>query len=201
MKANEQDDRNWELLPCVGLGKVAFSMNKLQVGAFDDVIGRVTAERNSLDQREQLQATYDLLKEFFTEDDLKTAMETTEMINGQRGLILMEYRQTGLALEYESDHLTEIFADTRAKYLHFQGISVFSSNPVNFVKEMAAILMENPLIKGEEAVFQKANIYLFNFIKESGVEGDPNNRSIMWRKNPRPLGEDLSTYRVLEILQ
>lgn len=199
MTTNKQYDSNWELLPGVGLGKAVFDMTRLEVNALKDVLGEVTGENNLLLQKEQLLATYDMLKDFFTEEDLKTVMGALNETSAQRGFIETEYRTTGLTLEYEDGKLTEFFAENRAKQLHFQGIPVFS-NPLNLIKQMAFALQENPLIKDDELVFQKSNIYLFSFIRKDFTESDASNRTMSWRKHPRPLSVSLSDYQTLKII-
>lgn len=199
MTTNKQQDSNWALLPGIGLGKAVFDMTRLEVNALKDVLGEITGENNLLIQKEQLLATYDILKDFFTEEDLKTVMEALDETGAQRGFIETEYRTTGLTLEYEDGKLTEFFADNRAKQLHFQGIPVFS-NPLSLIKQMAFALQENPLIKDDELVFQKSNIYLFSFIRKDLTENDANNRTMTWRKHPRPLSVSLSDYQMLKVI-
>ncbi len=199
MPTNIPCDNNWALLPGVGLGKVAFEMTRLQVNAFKDILGEITAERNSLSQKEQLLDTFHMLKDFFTEEDLIIAMKALEETGAQRGFIETEHRATGITLEYEDGKLTDFFADDRARQLHFQGTAVFS-NPLSLIKKMASALQENPLIKDDELVFQKHNIYLFSFIREDFTEGSTDNRSMMWRKHPRPLGLSLLDYQTLQIV-
>lgn len=199
MEINTPYDNDWSLLPGVGLGKAVFNMTRFQVNAFQDVLGEITGENNLSAQKEQLLATYKMLKDFFTEEDLKTVMEALDETGAQRGLIETEYRKTGLTLEYEDGKLTEVFADNRAKLLHFEGIPVFS-NPLSLVRKMASSLQENPLIKDDELVFEQSNIYLFSFIRKDFTEGNPTNRTISWRKQPRPLSVSLSDYEPLKII-
>ncbi|SHE67046.1 PAS domain-containing protein [Pedobacter caeni] len=199
MTTNKQYDSNWELLPGVGLGKAVFDMTRLEVSALKDVLGEITGENNLSLQKEQLLATYDMLKDFFTEEDLKNVMEALDETSAQRGVIETEYRATGLTLEYEDGKLTEFFADNRANQLHFQGIPVFS-NSLSLIKHMASVLQENPLIKDDELVFQNNNIYLFSFIRKDFTESDASNRTITWRKDPRPLSVSLSDYQMLKII-
>jgi len=196
------DNRHWELLPAVGLGKVTFRMSRLQVAVFDEFLGKVTSEHNPADMKDHVLDTYNLLKDFITEAELKTIMEALEATNAndQRGVVLMQHRMTtGLTLEYEDEQLTEIFADNRAGHLHFKQIPIFSSCPLNLVKKMAEDLHENPIVQDDELVFPKNNIYLFSFLRKDLTEGNPKNRTIMWRIKPRILGTDLSDYTPLKI--
>ncbi len=197
------DNSHWELLPTLGLGKVTFRMSRLQVAAFDEVLGKVTSEHNPADMKDHVLDTYNLLKDFITEAELKTVMEALEATNAndQRGVVLMQHRMTtGLTLEYEDEQLTEIFADNRAGQLHFKQMPIFSSSPLNLVKKMAEDLNENPVVQDNELVFPKNNIYLFSFLRKDLTEGNPQNRTMMWRIKPRILGTDLSNYTALEII-
>jgi len=128
------------------------------------------------------------------------ALEATNA-NDQRGVVLMQHRMTtGLTLEYEDEQLTEIFADNRAGKLHFKQMPIFSSSPLNLVKKIAKDLNENPIVRDDELVFPKNNIYLFSFLRKDLTEGNPQNRTMMWRIKPRILGTDLSNYTALEII-
>ncbi|MNG68982.1 hypothetical protein D3C87_799480 [compost metagenome] len=59
---------------------------------------------------------------------------------------------------------------------------------------------ENPIVQDDELVFPKNNIYLFSFLRKDLTEGNPQNRTMMWRIKPRILGTDLSNYTALEII-
>lgn len=196
------DDNHWELLPGSGLGKLTFLMDSLQVSAFDHVLGKVTSEHQPAHTKDQVLDTFNLLKDFITEADMKTVLEALEETNGNdpRGAILIQHRLRGLTLEYEDDQLTEVFADDRATRLHFKNIPIFSSDPHSLVKKMAEELGENPIVQDDELVFPKHNIYLFSFLKKDFTVSDPKNRTIMWRVKPRILGTDLSDYTLLKII-
>jgi len=199
---NSSSNCNWELLPGIGLGKVRFLMSPQQVAAFDDVLGDVSSVHKPADMKRHALDTFNLLKDFITEADMKTVMDAIEETNANdpRGAILMEHRTTGLTLEYEDEQLTEVFADDRARQLHFKQIPVYSSSPINLVKKMAEDLNENPMAKDDELVFPQNNIYLFSFLRKDFTEGDAKNRTIMWRVKPRILGVDLSDYTTLELI-
>lgn len=192
----------WELLPTLGLGQVAFRMSRSQVSAFDDVLGHVTSEHNPADLKDHVLDTYNLLKDFITEAEMKTVIEALEATNAndQRGVILSQHRMAnGLTLEFEDGQLTEIFADNRAKQLHFKQALVFLCKPLTLIRKLAAELNENPIVQDDEVVFPQHNIYLFSFLRKDLTEGDPKNRTVMWREKPRVLGTDLATYTILNI--
>ncbi|MDF2475262.1 MAG: hypothetical protein K0S24_745 [Sphingobacterium sp.] len=194
---------HWEVLPCVGLGKLTFLTSRLQVTAFDDILGKITSEHNPADLKNHVWDTYELLKDFITEAEMKEIMEAIEAANADdpRGVILIQHRMaTGLTSEYEDDQLTEICADDRAKQLHFNQIPIFSTSPLSLVKKMAAELKENPIVKDDELVFPKNNIFLFSFLRKDMTEGNPKNRTMMWRIKPRILGTDLSDYTPFKVI-
>ncbi|MDF2514817.1 MAG: hypothetical protein K0R59_113 [Sphingobacterium sp.] len=200
---NKPSSNHWELLPGVGLGEVTFLMSRLQITAFDNILGKVTSEHNPADLKNHVWDTYELLKDFITEAEMKEIMEAIEEANADdpRGVILIQHRMaTGLTLEYEDQQLTEICADDRAKLLHFRQIPIFSSNALSLVKKMAAELNENPIVQDDELVFPKNNIFLFSFLRKDLTEGNPKNRTMTWRVNPRILGTDLSDYTPLKII-
>ncbi|NPE45726.1 hypothetical protein [Sphingobacterium prati] len=200
---NKSCSSHWELLPGIGLGNVTFMMSRLQVTAFDDILGKITSEHNPADLKNHVWDTYELLKDFITESEMKEIMEAIEAANADdpRGVILIQHRMaTGLTLEYEDEQLTEICADDRAKQLHFNLIPIFSTSPLSLVKKMATELKENPIVKDDELVFPKNNIFLFSFLRKDLTEGNPQNRTMMWRVKPRILGTDLSEYIPLKII-
>ncbi|MGG7551261.1 hypothetical protein ACQ7CX_11630 [Chryseobacterium arthrosphaerae] len=195
----------WELLPHKGLGPIRFSMDKSEVQCYYKEFGTMIFQKDeSIEQKKKdLEDTFKQFSEFFSEEDLKIAMQGLEDVGGELGDVVTEYTSSGISLQYKADRLTEIFADDRAKQLHFQGIPIFSDDPTKLFNSMRKVFEEDPVIKDKELIFRNNNIYLFNFIKEDStgncVTGDQQNRTIMWRDSPRPLSVDLAEYRHVKL--
>lgn len=196
----------WELLPLKGLGPIQFLSEKTDVQLYDKILGKIIAEENeSLEQRKQdFQDTVKQFSDFFSEEDLKIALDALEeTIGNERDDISTTFRKSGISMEYKADHLVEFFADDRAKLLHFKGIPIFSSKPVHLISEISKELNEIPLIKDEEVVFPNHHLFLFSFLTEQAngqyPEGSKKNRSISWRNSPRTHAVDLADYRPLNL--
>lgn len=197
----------WELLPLKGLGPIRFLMEKSDIQPYDKILGKIIAEENeNLEQRKQdFQDTVKQFSEFFSEEDLKIAIDALEeTIGTERNDISHTYRESGLSMEYKKDQLIEIFADDRAKLLHFQGIPIFSSDPIHLISEISKQLNEIPLLKDEEVAFPKHHLFLFSFLiqQENGqyLGGSKKNRTISWRNTPRTHAVDLTDYQPLKLV-
>lgn len=129
----------WELLPQVGLGPIRFTMSKSDVQNYHKEIGAITGQKNEgLEQKQKdLQNTFNQFSEFFSEEDLKNAMEALQVVGGELNDVVTEYSDSGIAFQYKADQLTEIFADDRAKQLHFQGMPIFSADPKELIRHMS----------------------------------------------------------------
>lgn len=196
----------WELLPLKGLGPIRFLMDKSAVEAYHGELGSITAERNeSLDQQQQnLYDTFNQLSEYFSEEDLKNALEALQVVGNSRDDISRTFMESGISLEYKANKLVEIFANDRAERLHFQGVPFFASNPKDLVMYVSKQLNETPCIKGEEVAFPGHNLFLFSFLSEQAGgayrEGEKRDRTVSWRNTARVNGTDLSDYRPLELV-
>jgi len=196
----------WELLPLEGLGPIRFLMAKSDIQPYDKILGKIIAEESeSLEQRKQdFQDTFKQFSEFFSEEDLKIALDALkETISNDRDDISTTFRESGISMEFKTDHLVEFFADDRATQLHFKGIPIFSSKPVHLISEISKLLNEIPLIKDEEVVFPNHHLFLFSFLTEPAngqyLEGSKKNRSISWRNSPRTHAVDLADYQPLKL--
>lgn len=196
----------WELLPLKGLGPILFLTNKSALQAYHGELGPITAEESeNLQQRQQeLYDTFNQFSEFFSQDDLNNVLEAMQVVGDSRDDISKVFLDSGISLEYKADQLVEVFADDRAKQLHFQGMSVFASKPTQLVMHISKQLNETPFIKGEEIAFPEHNLFLFSFLSEEAGgayhEGEKKSRTVSWWNTARPYGEDLSTYRPLELI-
>ncbi len=197
----------WELLPNEGLEPIRFLMGKSEVQDYYMEVGSIICQKNeSLEQKKKdLQDTFNQFSEFFSEDDFKNVMEGLQIVGEELDDLVTEYRDSGISFTYKADQLTEIFADDRARQLHFQGIPVFPADPKQLLAHMSKIFKEDPLIKDEELIFPGQRLYLFSFVKEKGngdyTEGDKRNRTIMWRNSPRPFSAALSEYRPIKLIK
>jgi len=196
----------WELLPLKGLGPIQFLSEKTDVQLYDKILGKIIAEEHeNLEQRKQdFQDTVKQFSQFFSEEDLKIAIEALEeTIGNERDDISTTFWGSGISLEYKADHLVEIFADDRAKLLHFQDIPIFSAEPIHLIGQISKQLNEIPLIKDEEVVFPKHHLFLFSFLSEQVDgqyrEGSKKNRSITWRNSPRTHAVNLADYQPLKL--
>lgn len=196
----------WELLPLKGLGPIQFLTNKSALQAYHGEFGSITAESSeNLQQRQQeLYDTFNQFSEFFSQDDLNNVLEALQVVGDSRDDISKVFLDSGISLEYKADQLMEVFADDRAKQLHFQGMPVFASNPTELVMHISKQLNETPCIKGEEIAFSEHNFFLFSFLSEQADgayhEGEKKSRTVSWWNTARPYGEDLSGYRPLELI-
>lgn len=196
----------WELLPLKGLGPIRFLMDKSAVQAYHGELGSITAERSeSLEQQQQnLYDTFNQLSEYFSEDDLKNALEALQIVGNSRDDVSRAFMESGISLEYKANQLVEIFAGDRAEGLHFRGMPVFASNPKDLVVYISKQLNETPYIKDQEVAFPGHNLFLFSFLREQAddaySEGEKNNRTVSWRNTARVNGTDLSDYRPLELV-
>ncbi|RLJ72530.1 hypothetical protein [Pedobacter alluvionis] len=196
----------WELLPLKGLGPIRFLTDKSALQTYHDELGSITAERNEnfQQQKQELYDTYNLFKEFFSQDDLNNVLEAMQVIGDSRDDISRVFMDSGISLEYKANQLVEVFADDRAKRLHFQGMPLFASNPTQLVMYISKQLNEIPCIKDEEIAFPEHNLFLFSFLSEQPggayQEGRRKGRTVSWWNTARPFGEDLSGYRPLELI-
>lgn len=196
----------WELLPLKGLGPIRFLTNKSALQAYHGELGSITAERNeNLEQQQQeLYDTFNQFSEFFSQDDLNNVLEAMQVVGDSRDDISTVFMDSGISLEYKADQLMEVFADDRAKQLHFQGMPIFSTDPKQLVMYISKQLNETPFIKGEEIAFPVHNLFLFSFLSEQAGgtyhEGEKKSRTVSWWNTARPYGEDLSAYRPLELI-
>jgi hypothetical protein len=196
----------WELLPLKGMGPIRFLTNKSALQAYHGELGSITAERNEnlLQQQQELYDTFNQFNEFFSQDDLNNVLEAMQVVGDSRDDVSKVFTGSGISLEYKADQLVEVFADDRAKLLHFQGMAVFASNPTQLVMHISKQLNETPRIKGEEIAFPEHNLFLFSFLSEEtgGAyhEGEKKSRTVSWWNTARPYGEDLSGYRPLELI-
>lgn len=196
----------WELLPLKGLGPIRFLTDKSALQTYHDELGSITAERNEnfQQQKQELYDTYNLFKEFFTQDDLNNVLEAMQVIGDSRDDFSKVFMDSGISLEYKANQLVEVFADDRAKQLHFQGMPLFASNPTQLVIYISKQLNEIPCIKDEEIAFPEHNLFLFSFLSEQPggayQEGRRKVRTVSWWNTARPFGEDLSGYRPLELI-
>lgn len=197
----------WELLPNKGLGPIRFSMSKSEVQNYDSEIGITTQQKSeSLAQKKKdIEEVFKQFAEFFTEENLKMAIDALQIVGEEQDDVITEYRESGILLTYKAERLTEIFAVVSVKQLHFQGIPIFSDDPLSLVLHMSKIFKETPLIKGDELIFPNHNLYLFSFVKEKSngecIVGDKQNRTIMWRNSPQPFGVTLSEYRPIKLFR
>jgi len=197
----------WELLPLKGLGPIRFLTDKSVLQTYHEELGSITAERseNFQEQQQQLYDTVNQFSEFFSQDDLNTVLEAMQVIGDSRDDISTVFMDAGISLEYKANQLVEVFADDRAKQLHFQGIPLFDSNPTQLVMCISKQLNEIPCIKDEEIAFPEHNLFLFSFLIEQSdgayQEGKKKGRTVSWRNTARPYGEDLSGYRPLEMIE
>jgi len=196
----------WELLPMKGLGPLRFLTDKSALQTYHHEIGSITAEKseNFQEQQQELYDTFNMFREFFTQDDLDTVLEGMQVIGDSRDDISRVFMDSGISLEYKANQLIEVFADDRAKRLHFQGMSLFASNPTQLVLYISKQLNEVPCIKNEEIAFPEHNLFLFSFLSEQQdgayQEGRKEGRTVSWWNTARPYGEDLSGYRPLELI-
>lgn len=197
----------WELLPHKGLGPMRFLMDKSKIQNYYKEIGSIVAQKDeNLEQKKKdLQDTFNQFSEFFSADDLKNAMDALQIVGEELDDVIREYRDSGISFEYKTDLLTEILAHDEAQQLHFQGIPIFSTDVKQLVTHMGKVFKEDPLIKDEELIFPDQNLYLFSFVKEKGngeyIEGNKQNRTIIWRNSPRPFSVELSEYRQIKLIK
>ena len=197
----------WELLPLKGLGPIRFLTDKSVLQTYHEELGSITAEKseNLQEQQQQLHDTVNQFSEFFSQDDLNTVLEAMQVIGDSRDDISTVFTNSGISLEYKANQLVEVFADDRAKQLHFQGMPLFASNPIQLVMCISKQLNEIPYIKDDEIAFPEHNLFLFSFlIEQSGgtyQEGKKKGRTVSWWNTARPYGEDLSGYRPLELIE
>ncbi|GAA4792250.1 hypothetical protein GCM10023231_20260 [Olivibacter ginsenosidimutans] len=195
----------WELLPLEGLGPIRFLMRKSEVQDYKE-IGLITYEnKESLEQKKKnLEDTFNQFSEFFTAEDLKNAMDALQIVGEELDDVCTESRDSGISLEYKADQLTEILADNRAQQLHFRGIPIFSTDPIQLLTQMSKLFKEDPIIKGEELIFPNHKLFLFSFLEEQGKgkyrEGNKRNRTIIWRNTHRPYSVELSEYRQIKLI-
>ncbi|RTZ49611.1 hypothetical protein EJ377_04175 [Chryseobacterium arthrosphaerae] len=73
----------------------------------------------SIEQKKKdLEDTFKQFSEFFSEEDLKIAMEGLEDVSGELGDVVTEYTSSGISLQYKADRLTEILRMTeRSNYI------------------------------------------------------------------------------------
>ena len=196
----------WELVPLKGLGPIRFLTDKSALQTYQDEIGSVTAEKseNLQQQQQELYDTFNQFSEFFSQDDLNTVLEAMQAVGDSRNDILIVFLESGLSLEYKANQLVEVFADDRAKQLHFQGMPLFASNPTQLVMYISRQLNEIPCIKEDEIAFPEHNLFLFSFLTEQPggtyKEGNKKGRTVSWWNTIRPNGEDLSGYRALKLI-
>lgn len=189
---------DWELIPNQGLGKIHFGLNISQVNALDHILGKLTPVHSPSGSSAE---TYELLKGIVPDEDLKELMKLMNDVNSTESTHRQEFRSgEGLMLTFEDELLMDFFANDQAGNLHFQGIPVFSSDPLYLVKQMVSVLSENPIAKNEELVFPKNHIYLFDFLNEDGTRAASKERTITWRNTPRILSVSLHDYKELNIL-
>ncbi len=195
----------WELLPLKGLGPIHFLMEKSDIQPYDKILGKIIAEENeNLEQRRRdFQDTAKQFSEFFSEEDLKIALDALEeTIGNDRDDVSTTFMDSGISMEFKTDRLVEFFADDRAKLLHFKGMPIFSSEPFRLISEISKELNEIPLMKDEEVVFPNHHFFLFSFLTEKATgqyrEGPKKNRSVSWRDSPRTHAVDLADYQPLK---
>lgn len=196
----------WELLPLKGLGPIRFLTDKSALQNYHNELGSITAEKNEnfQQQQQELYDTFNQFSEFFSQDDLNTVLEGMQAVGDSRDDISTVFMDSGISLEYKSNQLVEVFADDRAKRLHFQGMPLFASNPTQLVMYISKQLNEIPCIKDEEIAFPEHHLFLFSFLTEQPggayQEGRKKGRTVSWWNTARPNGEDLSGYRPLELI-
>ncbi|EDM37917.1 hypothetical protein PBAL39_15869 [Pedobacter sp. BAL39] len=195
----------WELLPLKGLGPIRFLTDKSALETYRDELGSITAEESvNLEQQQQLlHDTVNQFSEFFSQEDLNNVLEAMQVIGDSRDDVSKVYMDAGISLEYKANQLVEVFADDRAKGLHFQGMPLFASDPKELVIYISKQLNEIPCIKDEEIAFPEHNLFLFSFLIEQPggayKEGKKKGRTVSWWNSARPYGEDLSGYHLLDI--
>ncbi len=203
------EDRNWRIEPKIGLGDLKFGMSKSEVDRFASIYGPskgVSADRIPDDI---LHSTLAELGEGLTEEEKQEILSAYQE-SGPSAAAETEVRgdKDRLVLTYASDRLVEILADTTARRLKFGDMLVFEAPPIEVVRHIAATLRETPVILNEEVVFPANFVFLFEFLRVAGgaypagdayVEGNPSDRSILWRASPRVRGVDLSLYRPMTL--
>lgn len=205
MSNHNQPSPFWELLPLKGLGPIRFLTDKSAIKAYENELGSITAEKseNLQQQQQELYDTYNQFSEFFSQEDLNNVLEAMQVVGDSRDDVSTVFIDSGLSLEYKADQLVEVFADDRAKRLHFLGMPIFASDPTQLVIYMSKQLKEIPYIKDEEIAFPKHHLFLFSFLREQSddvyQEGDQKSRTINWWNTARPFGVDLSAYHLLKL--
>ncbi|MCX2429544.1 hypothetical protein [Pedobacter sp. GR22-10] len=196
----------WELLPLKGLGPIRFLTDKSVLQTHHEELGSITAEKNEnlQEQQQQLYDTFNQFSEFFSQEDLNNVLEAMQVVGDSRDDISRVFMDSGISLEYKGNQLVEVFADDRAKRLHFQGMPLFASDPTQLVMYISKQLKEVPCIKDEEIAFPEHHLFLFSFLSEQPggayQEGKKKGRTVSWWNTARPYGEDLSAYRTLELI-
>jgi len=196
----------WELLPLKGLGPLRFLTDQSALQAYHDELGSITAEKNENFQQQQrdLYDTVNQFSEFFSQDDLDAVLEAMQVVGDSRDDISRVIMDTGISLEYKANQLVEVFADDRTTQLHFQGMPVFASDPVQLIRYISRQLNESPCIKDEEIAFPNHHLFLFSFLTEQAggayLEGKKKGRTVSWWNTARPYSEDLSAYRLLKLI-
>jgi len=196
----------WELLPLRGLGPIKFLDDRSVIQTYQSELGLVTAERSESleEQKQNLLETFKLLREFLSEEDIKNTMEGLDTFGDSRENVSRVFMDSGISLEYEENQLLEIFADDRAKELHFQNMPFFSSNPKELIIFISKQLKETPHIHGEEVIFPEHKIFLYSFLIEQAggtyQQGGKQNRSVCWRNSERVNGVDLAEYHPLNLI-
>jgi len=196
----------WELLPLKGLGPIRFLTDKSALQTYHDELGSITAEKNEnfQQQQQELHAMVKQFSEFFSQEDLNTVLEGMQVIGDSLDDISTVYMDSGISLQYKANQLMEVFADDRAKRLHFKSMPLFASHPTQLIMYISKQLNEIPCIKDEEIAFPEHNLFLYSFLSEKPggayQEGRKKGRTVSWRNTARPYGEDLSGYRPLELI-
>ncbi|EJC83432.1 hypothetical protein Rleg4DRAFT_6826 [Rhizobium leguminosarum bv. trifolii WSM2297] len=194
----------WELKPKLGLGEIMFGMERDAVNKLT-AYGEVAVSRDSAPIPDD-EATAFLRSLGFADENISGALGAQATFASSD--IITDSRNNGLVLEYERSGLTEILADVNTEHLNYRGVLVFQHDPLAFIMHMATSLGETPVINESEVVFTSNCIYLFEFVVEartspsSGHEyaqGNPRDRSIIWRSTPRSAGADLSLYKPMSL--
>lgn len=204
MTISPELENHWALKPKQGLGEIRFGMTSEEVANFESIIGPAQSKRPAATTKEAFFSSLLPLKDLYGPGKIAELWDFYQENNKELLGVMLEYRDSGITLSYDNDHLVDIMANKRAENLQFNGRLVFAIPPSELVKEISSSLEEKPLIRAEDVVFPKNYIYLFNFLYSPKTsrgleikEGDPKERTISWGSRERNVGETFEGYEPL----
>lgn len=199
----------WQLKPLVGLGRLRFTMSPTAVSSFDPIFGVVTDRTNRVASEDTVEETLALFGGSMNEDQIAALRAALSQQNATAAQEEVELRrEAGLQMTYQAAELVEIFADMKARRLHFDGAPFFERYPRRVLRSLISANGGTCLARGRELLFETMLVQLFAFVDRADGEefelidrdGEVgSDRSVTWyRKGSFEVSDDTNYRRITD---